>query len=927
MLYSNSLAKHKDPKAIETTKIKKLEQGWAIPPCREIPKYSVENDKYCPLAITKHYNSIQKTKVKSSNASEEDTAQWIRSNISNKFEAVPEKLTPAIIHGSEFPPLPSDIPDASILHKIIVRENLIGEIKKLLEHNNDIDGARNEINELVKAIRYESVDIVDDIKEWRANQKFSRQFLYRGENYLAKMYSDLDFLDNVDELDFGFPMTGNPLAFAFFGGRQLPDNLRFSMDSAVESTSGFVSKHVRMADEILIDGIEVSRLHQCDKFIRDEALIPWSKAEANNNIQSGQSVLAVGENGMNDSYLSASKSAMRAPNGHMVSFQGSIDGQLSRKQESSYNVLGQSSVVSMPAAQMSATTSGFVAENVSSVVSGTRSAIQLDAGSSAGPQRQMRADKGGSRVNIKTSISPPKKSTHSAPNAKWIAKTKETNIIKERIATLMEEIEVIKAMHAHVADQIDFKMHEQDRLTEIRRGLDSKRLVAISQSKPIKAQEIAIRVNIADAELQEIYFAIKDLQRQSFFFEQELKRKKMTAARQQKEIETITRNAAIQKKLEKRVAKEGLLAVLKAHNSGQGDMLEDPSIFREGSAVYTEEGQRLGSPGDQGGDEYVGPEITAPNGSIAENSISLQLSAEGSEILDPGAAAYREPLRDVSAMDSTFSAAVEPNAMYKFLPNNSSIAIEEERSLNSDDASSTGPNILPPAAFSEEGPAEGIETASGREVPAGSAYSFVKSTKETKESKEKENSVSDEMKTSPLSRKNSESSDLIQDKNKTYACLVRNQKLNIRMLETSGNIKLFVSDTEGVYVGDYPIVAALAKQLKDLDEDSIKSALSDIVSNFINPDSPSITGVSNQISHTVMKQRPKYQSLINGIEFESELIEKGPNELQIRSRNLLTGDVKLIPLLPILAVQVPNLDDLQINGIITDILKSTIISY
>ena len=121
---------------------------------------------------------------------------------------------------------------------------------------------------------------------------------------------------------------------------------------------------------------------------------------------------------------------------------------------------------------------------------------------------------------------------------------------------------MIKAMHAHVADQIDFKMHEQDRLTEIRRGLDSKRLVAISQSKPIKAQEIAIRVNIADAELQEIYFAIKDLQRQSFFFEQELKRKKMTVARQQKEIETITRNAAIQKKLEKRVAKEVMLLLL-----------------------------------------------------------------------------------------------------------------------------------------------------------------------------------------------------------------------------------------------------------------------------------------------------------------------------------------------------------------------------
>jgi hypothetical protein len=367
---------------------------------------------------------MQKMKTKSSNASEEDTAQWIRSNISNKFDAVPEKLTPAIIHGSEFPPYPSDIPDASILHKIIVRENLIGEIKKLLEHNNDIDGARNEINELVKAIRYESVDIVDDIREWRKNQKFSRQFLYRGENYLAKMYSDLDFLDNVDELDFGFPMTGNPLAFAFFGGRQLPDNLRFSMDSAIESTSGFVSKQLRMADEILIDGIEVSRLHQCDKFIRDEALMPWSKAETS-NVQSGHSVLAVGENGMNDSFLSVSKNTIRPPNVPSVSFQGSAEGELPRKLEGPPNVLAQNSTVSMPAAQVSAASSGFIADNVSSFVSGVRSAVQPDA-SVSDPQRP-RGDKVTvSRVNIKTSISPPKKSTHSAPNAKWIAKTKET---------------------------------------------------------------------------------------------------------------------------------------------------------------------------------------------------------------------------------------------------------------------------------------------------------------------------------------------------------------------------------------------------------------------------------------------------------------------------------------------------------------------
>ncbi len=66
--------------------------------------------------------------------------------------------------------------------------------------------------------------------------------------------------------------------------------------------------------------------------------------------------------------------------------------------------------------------------------------------------------------------------------------------MNDRIAAVKEEIEVINAMHAHVVDQADFKTTEYQRLLEIRQNLDERRLLALSQSKPIKAQEIAVKV-------------------------------------------------------------------------------------------------------------------------------------------------------------------------------------------------------------------------------------------------------------------------------------------------------------------------------------------------------------------------------------------------------------------------------------------------
>lgn len=128
--------------------------------------------------------------------------------------------------------------------------------------------------------------------------------------------------------------------------------------------------------------------------------------------------------------------------------------------------------------------------------------------------------------------------------------------MKDRIEVLTEEIGVVKAMHAHVADQVEFKISEYDQLSNIRNGLENKRLLAVSQSRPAKAQDYAIKVNVADMELQQIQFTVKDLQRQKFFFEQEIKRKRKTVARLEVDIKNGIKQAAIQRKLEKRAEKE-----------------------------------------------------------------------------------------------------------------------------------------------------------------------------------------------------------------------------------------------------------------------------------------------------------------------------------------------------------------------------------
>ena len=175
--------------------------------------------------------------------------------------------------------------------KIIVRENLLGELNRLLVNQYDVHSAIPEVEGLIKALRFQTVEIIEDIEKWHKVQVEYRPFLFRGQNYLVKISNDLSFMDSYPVLNiyFGIKFSSNPLAF------QLPekDNMvqkhtssQKQLQESASSTS-FYSKYgpnqefnsyalsdydlikkTQFADpENGIDGIEFAKLRECEEVL------------------------------------------------------------------------------------------------------------------------------------------------------------------------------------------------------------------------------------------------------------------------------------------------------------------------------------------------------------------------------------------------------------------------------------------------------------------------------------------------------------------------------------------------------------------------------------------------------------------------------------------------------------------------------------
>jgi hypothetical protein len=246
---------------------KEREENFRIPPCNGIPKYSADTDPYCPAGQMKKYNDEKRLNAKLLAQGDKRAEKWSKMTIENNFEDVPLKISMSLKNkalqergnrGNK-----NALAEVEILQKIVVREGLLDELRKLLKSQNEVSQCMGEVIELVKAIRYITIDIVEDINSWQGVQKAARPFLYRGLNYLVKVKGDLDFLDLYDEVveTFCFEFKSNPFAFRSGGN---VTGFEFDLKEYQKSLVNVKE------DDLYVDGIEISRLHNAEKAIQAE---------------------------------------------------------------------------------------------------------------------------------------------------------------------------------------------------------------------------------------------------------------------------------------------------------------------------------------------------------------------------------------------------------------------------------------------------------------------------------------------------------------------------------------------------------------------------------------------------------------------------------------------------------------------------------
>ena len=104
-----------------------------------------------------------------------------------------------------------------VIKAILLREDYLRRLKKLAVHSKGqmLPG----FVDFVDIIRLASVEVVEAIVMWRkqlqpkhVNKGSSKPFKWNGFNYLLKMVSDLDYLNNYTHLThwFGFSLERNP---------------------------------------------------------------------------------------------------------------------------------------------------------------------------------------------------------------------------------------------------------------------------------------------------------------------------------------------------------------------------------------------------------------------------------------------------------------------------------------------------------------------------------------------------------------------------------------------------------------------------------------------------------------------------------------------------------------------------------------------
>lgn len=213
----------------------------------------------------KKYNDEKRLNAKLLAEKDNRAEKWAKASLENNFKDVPLKLNPSLRYKAmESSAQQEAMAEVEILQKIIVREGLLAELHKLLKSQNDVSSCLNEVGEIVKALRYQTLDIVEDISAWQDVQSVPRPFLFKGLNYLVKIKGDLDFLDLYEEVTekFCFEFRSNPLAYR--------DGGNIITGYAFDQTTYNAAMLKKTSNQSFVDGIDIFRLRNAEKIIQNE---------------------------------------------------------------------------------------------------------------------------------------------------------------------------------------------------------------------------------------------------------------------------------------------------------------------------------------------------------------------------------------------------------------------------------------------------------------------------------------------------------------------------------------------------------------------------------------------------------------------------------------------------------------------------------
>ncbi len=322
---------------------KEKEDNWRIPPSLGIPKYTSQEDPFCPSGQMRKFNDEKRLTAKLISDNEQRKKQWTSSTLDSNFKDIPLKVssfpTKGVIDVRRTVVNHQEYAEIEILQKIIVRENLLGELHKLVKSHYDLAANMGEIVDLVKALRYQTVDIVEDICAWQDVQSFAQPFLYKDLNYLVKIKCDLDFLDLHEQVveRFCFEFKSNPLAYRGGG------SIITGYGGATRESYGQFMSSLDMGG---VDDMEVHRLHAAEQVIQREFTRLSTERSSTHRRQNSNEHESSNANIRYESEHSAVSQQPRQPYEYFSNVRASAES-LPKEERSTKGMAGSSSLVNV----------------------------------------------------------------------------------------------------------------------------------------------------------------------------------------------------------------------------------------------------------------------------------------------------------------------------------------------------------------------------------------------------------------------------------------------------------------------------------------------------------------------------------------------------------------------------------------------------